>query len=184
MPIQNNYRQLFTIFLVLFFITSCNSKDNKNDNKLKKYYVNNLKLHQELSDSLMNFSKRYKTKINLKKTQFAEQHIRLDISFPDSATWLPIFFDTSYNRHDYNQRTSEFVVPKGLIKNFEETIYFGIGSDSTYTFFAYEWDKPKNWIGTSGDSQYGILVLKDTVELIKADKRISRNACITSYGVF
>ncbi len=180
MPNQNKYKQFFTILLVLFIITSCNSRDNK----LKKYYVNNPKLHQELSDSLMNFSKRYKTKITLKKTQFADQHIRLDISFPDSATWLPIFFDTSYNRHDYNQRTSEFVVPKGLIKNFDETIYFGIGSDSTYTFFAYEWEKPKNWIGTSGDSQYGILVLRDTVELIKADKRISRNACITSYEVF
>jgi len=165
---------------MLIFLIGCNSKDKK----LETYYANNTKLHQELSDSLMNFSKKYKREITLKKTRFADQRIRLDISFPERAERLPIFFDSSFRRHDYNEKTNEFVVPKGLIENFDKTIYFGIGSDSNYTFFAYQWDKPKNLIGTSGDSQYGILILKDTVELNKRDKRISRNACITSYVVF
>ena len=122
--------------------------------------------------------------MTLKKTQFAEHHVRLDIMYPNSAEWLPIFFDTSYTRHDYEQRTSELVIPKGLIENFDKSIYFGIGSDSTYTFFAYEWNKPKNWVGTSGDSQYGILILKDNIELKKGVKTISRNTYITSYGIF
>jgi hypothetical protein len=180
MPTRNSYREPFTVLLMLFFIIGCNSKDQQ----LEAYYSNNTKLHQELSDSLMNFSKKYKREITLKKTQFADQHIRLDISFPERAESLPIFFDTSYNRHDYSEKTSEFAVPKGLIENFGKSIYFGISSDSTYTFFAYEWNRPKNLIGTSGDSQYGILVLKDTVELNKRDKRISKNACIASYGLF
>jgi hypothetical protein len=165
---------------MLILLLGCNSKDKK----LESYYANNTKLHEELSDGLMNFSKKYKREITLKKTKFADQYIRLDIAFPDSAEWLPIFFDSSYNRHDHNEKTNEFVVPKGLIEAFDNTIYFGIGSDSSYTFFAYEWDKPKNLIGTSGDSQYGILILKDTAELSKHDKRISKNACITSYGIF
>ena len=139
MPIQNSYGGLLSFFLVLIFISGCSSKDKK----LETYYTNNTKLHQELSDSLMDFSKKCRRKVTLKKTQFAEQHIRLDISFPESAEWLPIFFDTSYSRHDYNEKTSELVVPQGLIENFDKSIYFGIGSDSTYTFFAYEWDKPK-----------------------------------------
>ena len=180
MRAQNNYIQFVASIFVLCFITSCSSKDNR----LKKYYDNYPKLHQELSDSLITFSKRYATKVTLQKTYFPEQHIRLDISFPNGAERVPIFFDTSYIRHDYNQRTNEFVVPKGLIENFDKSIYFGIGSDSTYTFFAYEWDKRKNWIGTSGGSQYGILILKDTVELANKSKRISTNACISSFGLF
>lgn len=176
----NIYTRFFPFIFILTFIIGCNSKDSK----LKSYYNDNIKLHQELSDSLMTFSKAYRREVTLKKTQFADQHIRLDIKFSDSAEWIPIFFDTNYNRHDYKPRTSEFVIPKGLIENFDRSIYFGIGSDSTYTFFAYEWDKPKYLTGTSGDSQYGILVIKDTVKLLKAGKRISRNACITSYGVF
>ena len=179
MLIRNNYKPAFSILLMLFFIYGCNSRDKK----LENYYVNNIKLHQDLSDSLMNFSRKYKRVVTLKKTQFPDQHIRLDISFP-SARMIPIFFDTSYKRHDNYQMTNEFSIPKGLIENFDKSIYFGIGSDSTYTFFAYEWAKPKNIIGTSGDSQYGILILKDTVELNKRHKRISGNACIASYGIF
>ena len=180
MPLRNNYRKAFTLLSMLIFLIGCNSKDKK----LEAYYANNTKLHQELSDSLMEFSKKYKRKITLRKTHFADQHIRVDISFPERAESLPIFFDSAYNRRDYNEKTSGFTIPKGLIVNFANTIYFGIGSDSSYTFFAYEWDRPKDLIGTSGDSQYGILILKDTIELNKKNKKLSENACITSYGVF
>ena len=57
MPIRVNHKKLFIISLALLFIMGCNSKDKK----LWDYYRNNSKLHQELSDSLMEFSKRYKT---------------------------------------------------------------------------------------------------------------------------
>ena len=104
MPGKRNDRKLYAILLIMIFITSCNSKDKK----LERYYTNNTNLHQNLSDSLMNFSKKYKREITLKKTQFASQHIRMDISFPETAEWLPIFFDTSYTRHDYKEKTNEF----------------------------------------------------------------------------
>jgi hypothetical protein len=132
----------------------------------------------------MNFCKKYQREITLERTQFPDQHIRLDIYFPERAELLPIFFDTSYERRDYSEKTSEFVVPVEIIEKFDKSIYFGIGSDSSYTFFVYEWNKPGNLIGTSGDSQYGVLVLKDTVDTNKWGKRISTNACIASRGVF
>jgi hypothetical protein len=180
MIIPNKIIKILSIYLLLLCIRSCNSKDNK----LKSYYEKNSKLHQELSDSLMNFSKRYRTKITIQKTQFPDEHIRFDISFPNTAEWLPIYFDTSYQRHDYKpEKTAGFTVPTNLIENFDKSIYFGLGADSTYTFFAYEWDKPAH-IGTSGDSQYGILILKDTVQIDKCDKKISKNVCITSFGIF
>ena len=181
MTYRNIIKQLLTISILSFCILSCDNKDNK----LRIYYESNSKLHQELSDSLMNFCKIYNTDVRLHKINDPEKNISFEIHFHDSAELLPVYFDSSFIRHDSKpSRTVSFIIPVTLIEKFKSSIYFGVGSDSTYTFFAYEWDKPKNWIGTSGDSQYGILVLKDTDKLIEADKRISKNACITSYGVF
>jgi hypothetical protein len=60
--------------------TSCNSKDET----LKSYYQRNTKLHQELSDSLMSFSKRYKTDVVLRKNNLPEHSISVEIHFHDS----------------------------------------------------------------------------------------------------
>jgi len=170
----------FAVIYFIIFLTSCNLKDNK----LKNYYENNINLHQELSDSLMNFSKTYKTDVVLQKINYPEKAIRFEIHFHDRAEFLPVFFDTALNRRDYDfTRTGNYIIPKTLIEKFNRSIYIGIGSDSTYTFFAYQWDT-KYMIGTHGDLQYGILVLKDTAEITKRDKKISKNACISHYGIF
>jgi len=171
----------FVTICFLFFFSSCNQLDNK----LKNYYQNNTKFHQELSDSLMNFSKKYGTDVVLRKTNYPDKAISFEIHFHDKAEFLPVYFDTAFNRHDYEPtRTVNYIIQKTLIENFKRSIYIGIGSDSTYTFFAYQWDKPKYLIGTSGDSQYGIIILKDTVEINKRGKKISENACISHYRIF
>lgn len=178
---RNTTIQFLTTCIFALCISSCNSKDKK----LINYYQRNAELHQELSDSLMNFSKIYKTDVVLKKNNLPEHNISFEIHFHDSAESIPVYFDSAFIRHDLKPtRTGNFIIPKTLIEKFKSSIYIGIGSDSTYTFFAYQWDKPKYLIGTSGDSQYGILVLKDTVEINKRGKKISENACISHYGIF
>jgi len=179
------YKNIIPHLFAFSLLTACISCGNSNDGKLRTYYASNTQLHQEISDSLMSFCKKYNTDVRLRKTEYTEKSVIFEIHFHDSAELLPVYFDTSFIRHDYKPfRTSNFIIPQTVIEKFKRSIYFGVGSDSTYTFFAYEWDKPKNLIGTSGDSQYGILVLTDTVKLDSSVKRLSRNACIASYGVF
>ena len=150
MTYKNIIKQLLIIGILSFSISSCNTKEDE----LSIYYENNSKLHEELSDSLMNFCKTNNTDVKLQKTNYPEKNIIFEIHFHDSAEFLPVYFDTSFIRHDDNpSRTGKFIIPVTLIKKFKSSIYFGVGSDSTYTFFACEWEKPKNWIGTSGDSQ-------------------------------
>lgn len=162
------------------FIIACHFKDNK----LKNYYFTNKSLHQELTDSLIQFCKRYKTEITLKKTNFPDQHIRANVKFDDNATRVPIFFDTTYHRHDPASNTNQLVIPTELIKKFDTSIYLAIQSDSIRTFFAYKWDEPKNLIGTSGDSQFGILISKNPIVLEPDSKQIDKNVYITSYTAF
>ena len=179
------YRNIIHVLFAFGLFNICISCANSNDGKLRDYYTSNTQLHQELSDSLMSFCKKYNTDVKLEKTQYAERSVIFRIHFHDSAELLPVYFDTSFVRHDYKpHRTGNFIIPKTVIEKFKRSIYFGIGSDSTYTFFAYEWDKPKNLIGTSGDSQYGIFVSTDSVKLDNPKKRLSKNTCIGSYGVF
>jgi hypothetical protein len=173
--------QFLTSCVLVIFICGCHSKDKI----LKNYYHDNSKLHQELSDSLMSFSKIYRTDVILRKSNLPQHSISFEIHFHDSAELIPVYFDTAFVRQDYKpSRTGTFIIPKTLIEQFKNSIYIGIGSDSTYTFFAYQRDEPKNLIGTSGDSQYGILVLKDTVDINKRGKKISKNACVSHYSIF
>lgn len=166
---------------LLIFIAGCQSKNDT----LINYYQNNSALHQELSDSLMSFSKRYHTDIVIKKNNSPKQNISFSIHFRDSAAFIPVYFDKDFKRIDHQpERTGNFIIPLIIIEEFKSSIYIGIGADSVHTFFAHKWDKPRNPIGTSGDSQYGILILKDTAGISKMGDVISSNACITHNGIF
>lgn len=173
-------RHLLLFLFLSLTITACHSTDNK----LKKYYSSNTLLHQELNHSLMQFCSTYKTEITFTKTQFADQHIRADIKTADNTNWTPVFFDTAYQRSDPKASTKLLIIPQKLIEAFDKSIYWGLRSDSTYTFFAYKWDKPKNFIGTSGSSQYGVLLSTIPVVTETPGKQIDKNVYLTSQTAF
>lgn len=182
MKTKSNFKDyLVIICFFLLILMSCRSDKAK----LTTYYLNNKLLHQEISDSLMSFCKKYKTEVKLAKSNLQEHEIRFDILFQDSAEFIPVYFDSVFTRHEYrSDRTEEFEIPKIIIEKFKAITYRTIGADSNLTFFAYKWDKPKYLIGTSPDSQIGVLILQDTTGISKRRNPISSNACIAHYSVY
>ena len=171
---------IIPIFCILVFFFY---KYSVKDKVLEKYYHDNIRLHQELADSLMYFSKTYKTDVVLEKKNFPDKGISFSIHFHESAELLGVYFDSALNRHDYKPaRTGNFIIPKTLIEKFKNSIYFAIGSDSVYTFFAKEWYTPIG-IGTQADSQYGILISKDTTQTNNYLRKITKNVVITRRGI-
>lgn len=96
----------------------------------------------------------------------------------------PSFFDKTYQRTAPTASTRQLIIPQKLIEAFDKSISLELRSDSTYTFFAYQWDKPQNFIGTSGSSQYGILISRMPVVAEAPDKQIDRNVYLTNQTAF
>ena len=184
MTTQNKKITKFTILLFICVLIFCFYRYSSKDRALEKYYNQNVKLHQELGDSLMAFSKAYKTDIILKKNNLPDNAISFVIHFHDSAEFIPVYFDTALNRHDYIvARTGKFIISKSLIEKFKRSIYFAIGSDSSYTFFAKEWYTPIG-IGSRADLQYGILVSTDTTQTNNPIRKITKDVVIVTRGIF
>jgi hypothetical protein len=105
------------------------------------------------------------------------------IHFHDSTEFIPVYFDTALNRHDYKiARTGKFIISKSLIEKFKRSIYLAIGSDSSYTFFANEWYTPIG-IGSRADLQYGILVSTDTAQTNNSIRKITKDVVIVRRGI-
>jgi hypothetical protein len=180
--LKNKYIIIIIILLLSFLLWFFSSTSD--DHILKDYYVTNTKLHQEIADSVMNFSKKYKTKMTLQKAIDGRKLIVFSIYIPDSNLNVLISYDSVYKRHDSNpEKTSSYILPTAILKKFNTSKYSIIGADSTFAFFVYKWNTPFG-IGTRADSQYGIYISKDSIEINKFDKKISNNACITSGSVF
>jgi hypothetical protein len=167
------------VLFVLIIINSCTAKDKA----LEKYYYENIKIHQDLKDSLIAFSKKYKTNVILQKTNNPNDKISFEIHFHDSAELIPIYFDSVFTRNDFKpERTKDFIIPKNIIENFKKTNYFAIASDSSHIFFANEWNT-KLQIGTYSDSQHGILITKDSTTEDKKTLKIAPEVYVTDRGI-
>lgn len=55
-------KRIYLCLILVLFIVSCNMKYGV----LEKYYKNNIILHRNLADSLMNFSKQYHTQVTMR----------------------------------------------------------------------------------------------------------------------
>jgi hypothetical protein len=184
--LQNKYINVIKSILFSLLISclySCTSH-GADEFVLKDYYNKHTQLHQEIADSLTIFSKRYNTKVILGKAIDGRKLIVFSINIPDSNLNVLISFDSLYKRYDSNpDKTLSYVVPNAILEKFNTSIYSDIAADSTFAFFVYKWNTPFG-IGTRADSQYGIYISKDSIEINKFDKKISNNACITSGSVF
>jgi hypothetical protein len=172
-----NRKNLLYFLAFLIFINSCISKDVT----LENYYLENIKLHQDLKDSLMAFSKNYNTDIFLKKSPY--RGISFSIHFHDSAELIPVYFDSIFNRQDYKpERTKNFIIPKSIIENFKNLNYYALACDSSRIFFANEWIV-KLRIGTQPDIQHGILITKDSTIEDKETFKIAPEVFIVNRGI-
>ncbi len=171
---------LFPGLILCFFSYA---SDEADEFVLKDYYNKNTQMHQEIADSVMNFSKTYRTKVVLQKAIDGRKLVVFSLDIPDSNLNVLISFDSLYKRHDSNpEKTSRYVVPTAILVKFNTSIYSQIAADSSFAFFVYKWDTPFG-IGTRSDYQYGVYISKDSIKINKNDKKISNNACITSGSV-
>jgi hypothetical protein len=165
-------------FILIFIFSSCNS-DKYEYFKLEDYYKKNIELHSSISDSLIAFCKLNHTDVTLKQSRYNDTSLSFQINFDLESKSCYILYDSLLNRHDpYPEKSLRYNIPINVIKSFSQSIYWGVASDSTRTFFADEW-YVKFQLGTQGDSQYGILISTDTSISSKCDKRLSPNVCLT-----
>lgn len=157
------------------FMTSCSSEYKQ----LEKYFYANSVLHNELSDSLINFCKRNQTEVILRKSNYGETVISFQILFGSESTFYPVYFDSTFQRYDDNpSKTLSFHIPPQTIHVFNRIAYTSISSDSTQTFFGGA-SHVKMQLGTQGDVQYGILVAADTNVHKQCVERLAANVCLT-----
>jgi hypothetical protein len=161
------------IFLII--IIGCNS-EYKN---LEKYYKANPALHQEISDSLMAFCKKYNTHVTLQRAIDGRRIFSFSVYIDSTNTSHSIIFDSLLKRSDFNpNQTQHFEIPIKIMNSFKQMTYTRIWSDSVDTFFGGPWHV-KFQLGTQGDAQYGILISNEMNSCEGCYKKIASNTWLT-----
>lgn len=142
---------------------------------MKEYYLNNIKLHQILADSLNNFVVRYNTEVIIRKRPDLGNKIVFRCQIKGTNDRTPIEFDSLLNRNDlYPFETSRFIIPIEIIKLFKALRYTSLiadGNDGLFWGDAYDFN---------GNSQTGIIINHE--EEKKKDEyilRLGKNVYIT-----
>jgi hypothetical protein len=162
--------KLFLLLSIIFiFVASCSR-----NSFLKKYYDNNIELHQSLADSLMHYTSRNKTQIILRKKLDGQEEIYFNYYFKEGNIFRRIEFDTFLNRIDMDSSfTSQIAVPIETIKLFKKCIYTAVIADNSEVFFGYE----DNF---DGNSKYGIVIdLASNDNSKKHIQKLAENVYIT-----
>ncbi len=166
-------RPFLFIFLMLCLL-GCNSEKSF----LEKYYADNAGLHNEIRDSLLAFCKQNDTKVYLRKYTSVSKDIYLNIFFNDIPGYTSIVYDSALQRHDDSSRTSGFTVPKGLVENFNRSIYYFINCENGQVFFGHKEDDNQVF---ARDVYFVGILTPFTGEGRKESKRISPDAIITTH---
>lgn len=155
--------------LIICGLFSCGSKYQS----LEKYYENNIVLHRQICDSLIEFCKQNNSKVTIRKTP-VNDGIMVNYWINENSEGNAISFDSILKRKDYNPiKTSTVYFPELPIKRFNESFYQTISADNSNVFLGYK-------SIAFQESELGILIYKDEskIEPNNIIKRLSNEACI------